>query len=244
MKKTIWYEFTKGIYKENPILVTMLGLCPTLAITTQTINGISMGVAVIIVLLGSNIIISLIKNIIPSNIRIPCYIVVIATLVTLIQITLQAFLPEVNESLGIFIPLIVVNCLILGRAEAFASKNNVLKSIMDALGSGIGFTIVLTFIALIREIIGSGQITLKIAGYGAVYDLGSFFQLVGIVNASGDKAPLTLFLLPPGGFIVLGLLMGMMNFLQRQIKNRILIIKKKKLLAEKPDLKKLEENQK
>ncbi|PKL14964.1 MAG: electron transport complex subunit RsxE [Spirochaetae bacterium HGW-Spirochaetae-6] len=232
MNRSNWHEFIKGLYRENPVLVSLLGLCPSLAVTTQTINGITMGLSTTMVLLGSNVIISLLKNQIPANLRIPSYIVVIATFVTLIKITLEAFSPDVNAALGIFIPLIVVNCIILGRAEAFASKNSVSRSALDALGMGVGFTLVLTLVALIREILGAGQITLKVADWGSVYDLKGLFEFLGLVNAHGEKAPFLIFLLPPGAFIILGLLMGFMNFLQNHIKKRILVIKQKKLLSD------------
>ncbi|HCL57765.1 MAG TPA: electron transport complex subunit RsxE [Spirochaetia bacterium] len=221
MEKSRWHDFIKGLYRENPILVSMLGLCPTLAVTTQTINGITMGLAVTFVLLGSNIIISLLKNIIPANIRIPSYIVIIATFVTLIRNFLTAYSPDINKALGIFLPLIVVNCIILGRAEAFASKNSLGRSILDALGMGIGFTLVLTFIALVREVIGAGKITLQIADFGKIYDLQDSFSLLGFTDAKGAKAPILIFLLPPGGFILLGLLMGAMNYIQRETKARL-----------------------
>lgn len=213
----------------------MLGLCPTLAVTTQTINGVTMGLTTTLVLLGSNVIVSLLKKHIPSNIRIPAYIVVIASFVTMVKIFLEAFSPEINAALGIFIPLIVVNCIILGRAEAFASKNNVGRSVLDALGMGLGFTITLTLIALIREVLGAGQITLKVAGLGSVYDLQDVYRFLGIVSENGDKAPFTIFLLPPGAFIVLGLLMGFMNYLQAQIKNKFAIIRRKKLEEKKSE---------
>ncbi len=230
MNKNHLQEIAKGIYRENPVLVSMLGLCPTLAVTTQTINGISMGITTLLVLLGSNVIISLLRKIIPDAVRIPAYIVVIASFVTLLKILLEAFAPDVNEALGIFIPLIVVNCIILGRAEAFASKNGVLKSFLDALGMGIGFTIALTVIAFIREVLGAGQITLKIAGKGSVIDLSGIYQFFGLVNENGEKAPFLIFLLPPGAFIVLGLLMGAINYLQVEIKKSLLYIKKNRIL--------------
>lgn len=230
MKRTSWQELFKGFYRENPILVSMLGLCPTLAVTTQTINGVTMGLATTMVLLGSNLIISLLKKYIPSNIRIPSYIVVIATFVTLVKIFLEAYSPDINEALGIFIPLIVVNCIILGRAEAFASKNNVGRSLLDGLGMGLGFTLTLTLIALIREVLGAGQITLRVAGHGPVIDLGGFYKLIGLVDGKGGKAPFTIFLLPPGAFIVLGLLMGFMNYLRARIQDSLSLIRKKRLM--------------
>lgn len=153
-------ELTKGIFKENPTFIIMLGMCPTLGVTTQVFNAFGMGASVLFVLLGSNVFISALRKIIPDAIRIPAYIVVIAAFVTIIEMVLHAFVPAVYSALGVYLPLIVVNCIILGRAEAFASKNTVLDSALDAIGMGIGFTLALTLIAAIREILGSGTITL------------------------------------------------------------------------------------
>ena len=149
---------TKGIIKENPVLVLLLGTCPTLATTTSAINGLGMGISTMVVLICSNIVISLLKNIIPGKVRIPCFIVVIASFVTIVQLLLTAFLPALNESLGLYIPLIVVNCIVLGRAEAFASKNGPLTSLCDGIGNGLGFTLALCFIGLIREFLGAGTL--------------------------------------------------------------------------------------
>jgi electron transport complex, RnfABCDGE type, E subunit len=149
-------DFTNGIVKVNPIFVLALGLCPALAISTSIDNAIGMGAAVIFVLLFSNLMISLIRNVIPKEVRIPCFIVIIATFVTIVSLALQAYLPALNESLGIYVPLIVVNCIILGRAEAFASKNPVSRSVLDALGIGLGFTLSLIIISIIRELLGTG----------------------------------------------------------------------------------------
>ena len=182
---------TKGILKENPTFVLILGMCPTLATTTSAINGMGMGAATMAVLIMSNIVISLIKNLIPDKVRIPAFIVVIASFVTVIQLLMQAYLPSLYQSLGIFIPLIVVNCIILGRAEAFASKNNALDSALDGLGIGLGFTLSLTVIGAVREILGSGAI---------------FGVSVGIA----DYMPLV-FVLAPGAFFVLGYLMVLFN---------------------------------
>jgi len=157
MKKLI-AEFTKGIVKENPTLVLALGLCPMLAVSVSAVNAIGMGAATTFVLLGSNIIISSLRKIVPNKIRIPCFVVVIATFVTIVELLLEAYFPALNRSLGIFVPLIVVNCIVLGRAEAFASKRNILHSIFDALGMGCGFTLALLIISSIREILGSGKI--------------------------------------------------------------------------------------
>ena len=197
-------NLTKGFFKENPVLVLALGLCPALAVTTSIGNGLGMGMASTAVLIGSSTLISVIKRFIPPNIRIPIFIVIIASFVTMIDLTLQAFLPELSKSLGLFIPLIVVNCMILGRAEAYASKNSVLKSVVDALGMGIGFTIALVLISAVREFFGTGAI------YG--YPL---FQLMGIEGFKGS----IMMILPPGGFLTMGLILAFMQW-NRQRKNR------------------------
>lgn len=181
----------KGIVRENPTFVLILGMCPTLGTTTSAINGCGMGVATMAVLIMSNLVISLIKNFIPDKVRIPAFIVVIASFVTIIQMLMQAFVPALYASLGVFIPLIVVNCIILGRAEAFASKNGPLDSIIDGVGIGLGFTLSLTVIGAVREVLGSG----------AIFDMP-----LGI----GDYTPLV-FVLAPGGFFVLGYLMILFN---------------------------------
>jgi len=193
-----WKEFTKGIVKENPVLRLVLGMCPTLAVTTAAINGVAMGGAVIFVLLGSNIVVSLIRNITPAKVRIPVFIVVIASFVTTVYLLMAGFFYELHKVLGIFIPLIVVNCIILGRAEAFASKNSVSRSILDALGMGIGFTLALTVLGSIREILGNGTIF----GFDLLTGLG--YQKFIIM------------LLPPGAFIALGFLMGLMNKMTKE----------------------------
>jgi len=190
-------EFTKGIIKENPIFVMALGLCPTLAVSTSVNNAIGMGAAATFVLLCSNFIISLIKNAIPKKIRIPCYILVIASFVTIVDLIMNAYLPDLHKSLGIFIPLIVVNCIILGRAEAFASKNNLTYSILDALGMGLGFTFALILIAAIREFLGTGSI-LNIPILPATYQ------------------PVVAAILPPGAFFTIGLLMGLINWIKQR----------------------------
>ena len=156
-KKGLGHEFVKGIIKENPVLVMLLGMCPTLAVTTQAVNGIGMGLATTFVLLGSNIVVSLLRNVIPDKVRIPSFIVIIASFVTLIGFLLEGFVPSLYDSLGIYLTLITVNCIIFGRAEMFASKNKVLPSILDALGMGAGFTLALFLMGSIREILGSGQ---------------------------------------------------------------------------------------
>lgn len=189
-------NFFKGIFKENPILVTMLGLCPTLAITTKLENALGMGIAVLFVLTMSNLFISLLRNIIPNEIRIPVYIVIIASFVTIVDMVMKAFLPDLHGALGIFIPLIVVNCIILGRAEAFASSNKPLDSIVDAVGNAIGYTLVLALISGVREFLGTG--TLTIWGKLAI-DFSKIF---------GSKEPFAVFtkffVSPAGAYIVLG----------------------------------------
>ncbi|MCD6531378.1 electron transport complex subunit E [bacterium] len=197
-------EFTKGIIKENPVLVLALGLCPTLAVTSTAYNGIGMGIAVIFVLTMSNIIVSLIKKTVPSKIRIPIFITVIATFVTIVKLVMAAYTPALSKQLGIFIPLIVVNCIILGRAEAFASKNGVLASALDGLGMGIGFTLVLFVMGAIREILGSGTLTL---GFPLVANPFTINILGGGYN------PALLMILPPGGFLTLGILMWLKQLL-------------------------------
>ena len=188
---------TKGIIKENPTFVLVLGMCPTLATTTSAMNGMGMGVATMAVLIMSNLVISLIKNLIPDKVRIPAFIVVIASFVTVIQLLMQAYVPGLYKSLGIFIPLIVVNCIILGRAEAFASKNGAFASALDGLGIGLGFTCSLTVIGAVRELLGSGAIF----GHSLI---------------SGDG--MLVFVLAPGGFLVLGYLMVLFNKLTAKSK--------------------------
>ena len=180
-----------GIIKENPTFVVMLGMCPTLATTTSANNGMMMGLATMVVLIFSNIIISMIKKITPDMVHIPVYIVVIATLVTIVQFLLAAYLPDVNKSLGLFIPLIVVNCVILGRAESFASKNNVIDSALDGIGIGLGVTIGLTLLGICRELLGNGTV-------------------FGLECIPSDYSML-LFILPPGAFITLGYIIAVVN---------------------------------
>lgn len=193
-----WKNFTKGVIKENPVLVLLLGMCPTLGVTTSAINGLGMGLATTFVLTLSNFAISAIKNVVPDKVRIPVYIVVIASFVTVLQLMMEAFVPSLYESLGLFIPLIVVNCIILGRAEAFASKNNLISSVVDGLGMGIGFSLSLTILGGIREILGSGQI-FGMQLYSAEY---------GIIA----------FVLAPGAFLVLGYLIVLMRRLTKNLK--------------------------
>lgn len=197
-KQKIWTEFVKGIFKENPIFVSALGLCPTLAVTTSLDNAIGMGLSVIFVMIFSAIFISSIRKIIPDNVRIPVFIVIIATFVTIIQLILKGFYPALDESLGIFIPLIVVNCVILGRAESFSSKNKLFVSILDSLGIGIGFTLALILIGGIRELVGTGM--LKIFGT-LIFTLGQGFQ------------PLSIAILAPGALLTMGLLLALINSL-------------------------------
>ena len=191
-KNSLGRVFANGILSENPTFRLVLGTCPTLAVTTSAINGLGMGAAATFVLLCSNIVISLLRNFIPSKVRIPAFITVICTFVTIIQLVMQAFLPSLYESLGIFIPLIVVNCIILGRAEAFASKNPVVDSAVDGLGMGIGFTLALTLMGCVRELLGNGSL------FGTAV-LGTSFE------------PMLIAVLPAGGFLVYGLLLGIIN---------------------------------
>lgn len=185
-------NFLKGIIKENPIFVMLLGMCPTLGVTSSAFNGLGMGVATLFVLLMSNIVVSLVKSQIPSKVRIPAFIIIIASFVTIVEMVLEAFIPFLYEQLGIFIPLIVVNCLILGRAEAFASKNNLISSILDALGMGLGFVLALTVLGAVREIFGSGS-------------------LFGFVFVPENANTFILFILPPGAFIALAYLTVIFN---------------------------------
>lgn len=191
-------NFLKGIIKENPVFVMLLGMCPTLGVTSSAFNGLGMGVATLFVLLMSNIVVSLIKSQVPSKVRIPAFIVIIASFVTVVEMVLEAYIPFLYEQLGIFIPLIVVNCLILGRAEAFASKNNLTSSVVDALGMGMGFVIALTALGATREILGNGSIF--------------EFRFV-----SEDTNTFILFILPPGAFIALAYLAIAFNRLTRKL---------------------------
>ncbi len=183
---------TNGLFRENPTFVLVLGACPTLAVTTAAINGIGMGAATTFVLVCSNILISLLKNLIPDKVRIAAFILVIATFVTIVDLVMKAYTPDLYKSLGIFIPLIVVNCIILGRAEAFAQKNKLMPSILDGLGMGIGFTLAITLIASIREILGNGSI-------------------FGIRLLAEHATTILIFVLPPGAFVTYGFLIAIMN---------------------------------
>ncbi|MCC8088830.1 MAG: electron transport complex subunit E [Rikenellaceae bacterium] len=182
--------FTKGIIKQNPVFVLLLGMCPTLGTTTSAVNGLGMGVATMFVLTMSNIVISLIKNVVPGKVRIPAYIVVIASFVTVLQLVMEAYVPDLYSTLGVFIPLIVVNCIILGRAESFASKNNVFSSVMDGAGIGLGFALSLTLLGAVREILGA-------------------YSLFGYKFADTDG--ILIFVLAPGAFIALGYLLVLFN---------------------------------
>ena len=187
-----------GIIKSNPVLILLLGLCPTLAVSTSIDNAFGMTAAVLFVLISSNIIVSLIRNFTPKRVRIPVFIVVIASLVTIVDLTMQAFLPSLSKSLGIFIPLIVVNCIILGRAEAFASKNKVPNAILDALGMGIGFGIAITIISFLRQIFGTGNLTV----FG-----NKLFEAPGL-----SEYPMPIFILPMGAFLVISLLLATLRY--------------------------------
>lgn len=197
--KEFWKEFAKGIIISNPVFVLALGLCPTLAVTGTIDNALGMGAGVIFVLLGANIIISMMRNIIPDLVRIPVFIVVIATFVTILSLVFEAYIPPLYESLGIYLSLIVVNCIILGRAEVFASKNSVTLSIADAFGIGFGFTIALILISLFREILGTGSLSV----FG--------FQLFRIPILSSN--PLGFFVSPPGAFLVIGVLLALFRWI-------------------------------
>ncbi len=187
-------NFKKGLFKENAIFVQLLGMCPTLGVTSTAVNGLGMGLATTFVLLMSNIVVSLVRDFIPDKVRIPAYIVIIASFVTVVDLVMAGYVPELHEQLGLFIPLIVVNCLVLGRAEAFASKNSVAPAFFDGLGMGLGFTMALVFLGSVREILGS----LSLFGY-------KFVEADGII----------LFILPPGAFLALGFLTAFINHLRK-----------------------------
>lgn len=191
-KKSLGYEFSKGLIKENPVLRLVLGTCPTLATTTSLESAIGMGLSAAIVLVCSNIVISALRKVIPQKVRIPCYIVVIAGFVTVVQMLVKAFLPALDQQLGVYLPLIVVNCIILGRAEAFAGKNGVAASALDGLGMGVGFTAALVLMGGVRELLGAGT-------------------LLGFQILPESVPPMTIFVLAPGGFFVFGILMACAN---------------------------------
>ena len=192
MSKGYFKHLTNGLVKENPVLRLMLGTCPTLAVTTAAINGIGMGIAATVVLVGSNLVISLLRNVIPDKVRIPAFITIIAGFVTVVQMLVKAFLPAIDAALGIYLPLIVVNCIILARAEMFAAKNGPLVSALDGLGMGIGFTVTLTLMGAIRELIGAGTI-------------------FGVAVTANFIPPMLILILPPGGFFVFGVLVALSN---------------------------------
>ena len=194
-------EFLKGLWNENPVLRLLLGLCPTLAVTTTVQNGMGMGLAATFVLVCSNFVVSLIRGFIPARMRIPCFIVVIASFVTIVDLVLQGFFFELSKSLGVFVPLIVVNCIILGRAEAFASKYSLFRSLIDGLGMGVGFTLTLMLLGAVRELLGNGTI------WGFVITPASFH-------------PAIIMILPPGAFITLGLMIAAMNWIAQHAEQR------------------------
>ena len=189
--------FTNGIYRENPVFKLTLGMCPFLAVTTSVENALGMGAAATFVLLCSNFLVSLFRNAIPSKVRIPCYIVIIATFVTLVDMVMNAYLPSLHKSLGIFIPLIVVNCIILGRAEGFANKNPVMASLADGMGMGIGFTLAMVLLATFRELLGNGT-----------------WMSMNVLGEAFHNQPLLIAILAPGAFILMGFIMGFFNILE------------------------------
>lgn len=208
-KTTLLQEIKKGLWKDNPVLGLMLGLCPVLAVTTTAFNGLGMGISTTFVLICSNIIISILRPIIPKSVRIPVFIVVIATFVSVLDLALKAYMFELSRSLGLFVPLIVVNCIILGRAEAFASKNTVLRSALDGLGMSIGFTATLFVLGAFREILGSGCVTLFVMN-----DLELKFNLLG-----ADFPGIAVMILPPGAFLGLGILIALRNKIQQRLES-------------------------
>jgi electron transport complex protein RnfE len=191
-----WQNFTKGIIRENPVFVLLLGMCPTLGVTTSALNGLGMGLATLFVLTLSNVVISSVKSLIPSKVRIPCFIVIIASFVTIVDLTMAAFLQPLHEQLGLFIPLIVVNCVILARAEAFASRHTLVTSILDGLGMGLGFTLALTLLGGVREMLGSGS-------------------LFNVKFVTEDANTILLFVMPPGAFLALGYLVALVNRIRK-----------------------------
>ncbi|PLX42286.1 MAG: electron transport complex subunit RsxE [Deltaproteobacteria bacterium] len=185
-------NLTRGLFKENPVFRLLLGMCPTLAVTTEAVNGLGMGLATTFVLICSNVVVSLLRNVIPAKVRIPCFIVIIATFVTIVDLVMNAYLHDMHKTLGVFIPLIVVNCVILGRAEAFASRNNPIGSLLDGIGMGLGFTGSLILLGSVRELFGNGTI-FGASIFGAGYN------------------PVIVMILPPGAFITLGILLAIIN---------------------------------
>ncbi len=192
-----WKNFSKGLIKDNPVYILLLGLCPALGVTTSAFNGLGMGLATTFVLLGSNIVVSLIKNLIPDKVRIPSFIVIIASFVTIVQLTMEAYMPDLFDALGLFIPLIVVNCLVMGRAEAFASKKDTFSSAIDALGMGLGFALALTMLGSLREILGA-------------------YSIFGFKLIPGATDGMLVFVLAPGAFIGMGYLIILFNYLKKK----------------------------
>lgn len=195
-----------GIIKENPVFVLMLGMCPTLAVTSSAMNGLGMGLSTTVVLVCSNLLISAFRKIIPNGVRMPAFIVIVASLVTMVQFIMNAYTPSLSESLGVYIPLIVVNCIILGRAESYASKNPVVPSVFDGVGMGLGFTVGLTCIGLVRELLGAGQI------FGA-----QVLPLADKANGVAGFTPITIFVMAPGAFLVLSCLVAIMNIVRAKM---------------------------
>lgn len=213
--KKLFKEFSKGIVKENPVFVLLLGLCPTLAITTSLANGIGMGLAATFVLLGSNILVSSLKDFIPDKIRIPSYIVIVASFVTIADMLINAFVPALAKSLGIFIPLLVVNCIMLGRAEAFACKNKIIDSIFDALGMGLGFTIAICIIGLIREVLGTCSINFTDLGINQILLSKDGTFRLNILNKNYELYKGALVIVSPAGaMIVVGVILGFINWVR------------------------------
>jgi len=208
--KINWKELTKGIFKENPVFVIVLGLCPTLGVSTQVSNALGMSAGVLFVLLFSNLLISALRNFIPDSIHIPAYVVIIASLVTIIEMVMHAFVPAVYSALGVYLPLIVVNCIILGRAEAFATRNTVLDSVLDAIGMAIGFALGLTLIAVIRELLGSGTITL--------FAVGNFDGVIRIPWFYNN--PIRVMSLAPGALLLMGYLKAFFDWTGARKKDR------------------------
>lgn len=205
MKKNMQQLFN-GLIKENPTFVLMLGMCPTLAVTTSAMNGLGMGLSTTVVLILSNLLISAFRKVIPNGVRMPAYIVIVASLVTMVEFIMKAYTPDLANQLGVYIPLIVVNCIILGRAESFASKNPIVPSIFDGIGMGLGFTFGLTIIGIIREILGAGQIF----GY-------QLLPLADKANGVAGFTPITIFVMAPGAFIVLACLVAIMNIIRAKM---------------------------
>lgn len=201
----------KGIIKENPLFVTLLGACPALATTTSVESALGMGILFMFVLIGSNVVISLLRKVIPSQVKIPCYIVIIATFVTIVKMLSEAFLPELYQTLGVFISLIVVNCIVLGRAEAYASKNNVVDSFFDAIGNGLGYTMAIMIIALFREVLGTGGITI-----GVVLNFLPFVEFLPLKDFA-----ISIFTMPSGAFLVLGVVLGVISAIKNKKEEKI-----------------------